>query len=113
MQGLNTDEMDYFNSKHRQVSLDEEAELDEYFATYVPLSNLPTPPLSSTSSSIAGLGHPIATSEFTGTSLHQDQQDLFPEHTLINTQLQRSISHDWSHRTPQNTVHLLHSSQPI
>jgi len=44
--------MDYFSVKRRKVSIDEDEEqkLEEYFATYVPLSNLPTPPLSSASS---------------------------------------------------------------
>jgi hypothetical protein len=64
---MNMDEMDYFNSKQQRISVDEDAELDEYFATYVPLSNLPTPPVSSASSPIADLGPPIPISEFTGT----------------------------------------------
>ena len=47
---MDMDEMDYFSIKRRRGSIDEdeERELEEYFASaaYVPLSNLPTPPVS-------------------------------------------------------------------
>jgi hypothetical protein len=52
---MDMDEMDYFSVKRRRVSIDEdeEKELEEYFNTsYVPLSNLPTPPMSSACSPI-------------------------------------------------------------
>jgi hypothetical protein len=52
MTGMIDNDMDYFNSKRRRVCVDDDDEegLEEYFATYVPLSNLPTPPMSSASS---------------------------------------------------------------
>jgi hypothetical protein len=52
---MDMDEMDYFSVKRRRGSIDEEEEkeLEEYFNTsYVPLSNLPTPPMSSACSPI-------------------------------------------------------------
>ncbi|KAE9975582.1 hypothetical protein BLS_002532 [Venturia inaequalis] len=58
-------EMDYFSiTRRRRVSIDEEEEreLEEYFNhSYIPLSNLPTPPLSSSSSPMMGL--PKSTSD--------------------------------------------------
>jgi hypothetical protein len=63
-------ELDYFDSKRRRVFVDDEDEdedaLKQYFATYDPISNLPTPPLSSTSSPISVLDTPDEHSVFTG-----------------------------------------------
>jgi hypothetical protein len=48
-------DMDYFTATRlcydQDVDMDDDSHLEKYFQNYVPLSNLPTPPLSSATSS--------------------------------------------------------------
>jgi hypothetical protein len=99
MRGMSMDEMDYFSSKTCRASIDEDAELDEYFATYVPLSNLPTPP----TSPVPILGTPGPISEFTcemQTDTAQGRESILMRSADPSQRLSRLVPQNASRQRP-------------